>query len=71
MKHGDLTDKIIGAFYRVYNTLRWGFSEHVYQNALLLNFGPKPQTRRKVFDHPGASTSHTDYNDNPADALFR
>ncbi len=26
-KHSDLTDKIIGAFYKVYNQLGHGFSE--------------------------------------------
>ena len=33
-KHADLTEKIIGAFYKVYNTLGYGFSEKVYENAL-------------------------------------
>jgi GxxExxY protein len=33
-KHADLTKKIIGAFYKVYNTLGYGFSEKVYENAL-------------------------------------
>lgn len=34
MLHGDVTDRIIGAFYKVYNTLGYGFLERVYQNAL-------------------------------------
>jgi GxxExxY protein len=120
-KHQDLTELIIKAFYIVYNTLGYGFSEKVYENALafelrrmgikvvqqaplhvyyagelvgeyfadlliadavivelkavpmlaepheaqllnylkatlyevglLLNFGPKPQVRRKIFDN--------------------
>jgi len=33
-KHRDLTDKIINAFYGVYNTLGYGFLEKVYENAL-------------------------------------
>ena len=33
-KHKDLTDKIINAFYKVYNTLGYGFLEKVYENAL-------------------------------------
>ncbi len=33
-KHGDLTEKIIGAFYDVYNVLGYGFLEKVYENAL-------------------------------------
>jgi len=35
-KHSDITDKIIGAAYRVYNTLGHGFLERVYENALAL-----------------------------------
>lgn len=33
-KHADLTEKIIGAFYKVYNTLGYGFRESVYQKSL-------------------------------------
>jgi len=33
-KHKELTDKIIEAFYCVYNELGFGFLENVYQNAL-------------------------------------
>jgi GxxExxY protein len=36
MKHEELTDKIIGAYYKVYNTLGYGFLEKVYHNALLI-----------------------------------
>jgi GxxExxY protein len=32
--HNELTDKIISAFYNVYNELGFGFLENVYQNAL-------------------------------------
>jgi len=32
--HGDLTEKIIGAYYHVYNSLGYGFLEKVYENAL-------------------------------------
>ena len=32
--HSGLTDKIIGAFYEVYNDLGYGFIESVYENAL-------------------------------------
>ncbi|NOZ60279.1 MAG: GxxExxY protein [Calditrichaeota bacterium] len=34
MLHSDLTNKIIRAFYKVYNTLGYGFLEKVYENAL-------------------------------------
>ena len=33
-KHNDLTERIIQAFYSVYNELGFGFLENVYQNAL-------------------------------------
>ena len=35
-KHTHLTEQIIQAFYKVYNTLGYGFLENVYENALLL-----------------------------------
>lgn len=35
MLHADLTERIIKAFYKVYNTLGYGFLEKVYENALL------------------------------------
>lgn len=35
-KYSDITEKIIGAFYKVYNTLGYGFLEKVYVNALLI-----------------------------------
>jgi len=34
--HQDITEKIIKAYYQVYNTLGYGFLEKVYHNALLL-----------------------------------
>jgi GxxExxY protein len=34
MKHEDLTERVIAAFYHVYNSLGWGFLEKVYRNAL-------------------------------------
>jgi GxxExxY protein len=36
MKLADLTDKILGTFYDVYNELGCGFLESVYQNALAI-----------------------------------
>lgn len=35
-KHSEITEKVIKAFYKVYNTLGYGFLEKVYENALLL-----------------------------------
>jgi GxxExxY protein len=34
--HADITEKIIGAAYYVYNTLGHGFLEKVYENALTI-----------------------------------
>lgn len=36
MKHAAITEKIIGAFYTVHNTLGYGFLEKVYENALAI-----------------------------------
>jgi GxxExxY protein len=38
MKHQALTEKIIKVFYRVYNTLGYGFLEKVYENAMMIEF---------------------------------
>ena len=37
-KYKELTEKIIGCFYRVYNILGHGFLEKVYENALAESF---------------------------------
>ena len=34
--HAELTEKIIGAYYDVYNALGYGFLEKVYENALAI-----------------------------------
>ncbi len=34
--HSDLSDKILKAFYKVYNTLGYGFLEKVYENAMMI-----------------------------------
>ena len=36
LKHSELTEKIIKSFYKVYNSLGYGFAEKVYGNALYL-----------------------------------
>lgn len=36
MLYEEITDKVIKAFYNVYNTLGTGFLENVYENALLI-----------------------------------
>lgn len=69
LKHSDITELIIKAFYTVYNTLGYGFLEKVYVNALIielqklglevgliLNFGPKAQYKRKACDNVNKGT---------------
>ena len=34
--HAELTQEIIGAYYRVYNTLGYGFVEKVYHHAMII-----------------------------------
>ena len=36
MKYEDITEKIIKAFYEVYNSLGYGFLEKVYENAIMI-----------------------------------
>ena len=36
MKHQEITQKIIHAFYQVYNQLGYGFLEKVYEKALMI-----------------------------------
>ena len=38
MKHEELTERIIGVFYRVYNELGFGFLEKIYERALAFEF---------------------------------
>ena len=54
MLHGDVTDSILKAFYKVYNTLGYGFLEKVYENAMRIeltkmNVPVKQQKNIKVF----------------------
>ena len=36
IKYKELTESIIGIFYRVYNKLGYGFLEKIYENAMML-----------------------------------
>jgi GxxExxY protein len=36
LKHSDITGHIIKAFYKVYNSLGYGFKERVYENSLAI-----------------------------------
>jgi GxxExxY protein len=51
MLHEELTSKIIGAFFKVYNTLGYGFLEKVYENSLkieLLKLGFKVEQQKNI-----------------------
>jgi GxxExxY protein len=50
-KYADVTEKIIGAFFTVYNRLGFGFSEKVYENALALELqkaGLKVEQQKRI-----------------------
>lgn len=52
MKHEEITNKIIQAFFKVYNTLGYGFLEKVYRNALyfeLIEMGLNASMEKKIF----------------------
>jgi GxxExxY protein len=36
LKHAEITERIIGVFFAVYNELGHGFLESVYQNAMVI-----------------------------------
>jgi GxxExxY protein len=49
-----MTDKIISAFYKVYNSLGYGFLEKVYENALIIELKDRgmmavPKSQIEVF----------------------
>ena len=51
MKHEAITNRIIQAFFKVYNTLGYGFLEKVYRNALcceLKELGLKVSMEKKI-----------------------
>jgi GxxExxY protein len=52
MKHQEITEQIIKAFYKVYNTLGYGFLEKVYENALyieLIKMGYSVDKQKRVY----------------------
>ena len=51
MKHEEVTEKIIQAFYKVDNTLGWGFLEKVYEKAMYIELtamGLKVDRQKKI-----------------------
>ena len=51
-KYGELTEKIIGAAFRVHNTLGNGFQEVIYQRALKLEFRNMQIDYAREFEMP-------------------
>lgn len=45
--HQELTSKIISCFYKVYNTLGFGFLEKVYENAMLIELNESGLTTER------------------------
>ena len=51
MQYKELTEKIIGCAYKVYNTLGYGFLESVYEKALLIELrrgGVKSENQKPI-----------------------
>jgi len=51
MLHGQITEVILKAFYKVYNTLGYGFLEKVYENAMrieLTKMGIKTEQQKNI-----------------------
>ena len=49
--HSDITEKIINSFFKVYNTLGYGFLEKVYENAMFIelkNFGLYVEKQKRI-----------------------
>ncbi len=51
-KYGDLTEKIIGAAFRIHGTLGTGFQEVIYQGALALELNAVSMTYAREFEMP-------------------
>jgi GxxExxY protein len=49
-KHADVTEKALKAFFKVYNTLGYGFAERVYENALAIELRKQGLTVEKQKD---------------------
>ncbi len=51
-KYGDITEKVIGAAFRVHSTLKNGFQEVIYQRALELEFKQMGLCFSREFEMP-------------------
>ena len=63
LKHSDLTEKIIKAFFSVYNKLGFGFLEKIYEKALLIEL-------RKIGLNANCQTPIKVYYDGPEVGLY-
>ncbi len=63
-KHAEITDKIIAAFYKVYNTLGYGFLEKVYENAMVI------ELRRQGLEVTAQAPITVFYDDNVVGEYF-
>jgi len=52
LKYKEITEVIIGAAFRVHNTLGNGFQEVIYQRALELEFIKTPMDYQREFEMP-------------------
>jgi GxxExxY protein len=53
LKHAELTERIIGIFYEVYNDLGYGFLESVYEESLVIAL----RERKKIRGNPYESVA--------------
>ena len=51
-KYGDITEKVIGAAFRVHSALKNGFQEVIYQRALEIEFRMMPLEYAREFEMP-------------------
>ncbi len=51
-KYGEITEKVIGAAFRIHSTLGTGFQEVIYQRALALEFNIIPLQYCREFEMP-------------------
>lgn len=68
LKHGDITQKILGVFYEVYNELGHGFLESVYESSLEIALNSAGLVVRRQIDVPVWFRKHN-VGDSSADML--
>ena len=48
LKHGDLTEKLIGIFFSIHNELGHGFRRYVFENAKKHQRNPRESVEKKL-----------------------